>query len=182
MNKKIFLLIQLFLTNALFSQTTISQGQGQSQSQGQSQNIILSPSSQEPRVFVEEDNLHKHTKINLDDRSGDIAEAFEKLLYSKAPDERIFVVVDGISYDGVIDVEAMENGTLLLFTIENHSRRCYNKVFKTEEIDEFGIRERRNSHIRVHFPSSTKGKCSIGGSCGCGCEKCSAEIEENQEK
>jgi hypothetical protein len=70
------------------------------------------------------------------------------------PDSTIYAIVDGISYDHIVNVKTMPQKTLVMFTMQAYGAPVM-KVFKVEEIEEFGIRNTIKKAVRINFPSST---------------------------
>lgn len=82
-------------------------------------------------------------------RAMDLVDAFNKIK-ERFPEGRYFVVADGQSIDGIIDMEITEGETMLLLTIEYGSRQEI-RAIPVEDISSVGCRNTRKKRSSVRI-------------------------------
>lgn len=105
-----------------------------------------------PLIEIDAEDTENIIHIDAKARAIDYEEAFREL-YRQDPTAKIYAIVDGKSLDNIVNVQAMPEQTLVIFTIATR-HRTFQQVAKTEEIEEFGTRGSTRSKIMVHFPNS----------------------------
>ena len=90
-------------------------------------------------------------EVDVPCRAQDLEEAFA-LMQDKHPDCSYFAIVKGRSIERIVDVEAMSNGTMLMFTMI-HGLKEKTVLVKVEDVEEFGHRKGTRRHSPVQYPS-----------------------------
>lgn len=104
-----------------------------------------------PDTIVEVDAEDTENIVNIDmkARAADYEHAFRQLR-RQDPTAKIYAVIGGESLDNIINVQVMPEQTLVVFTTSSR-HRTFQKVAKTEEIEEFGTRGSARSKISLNF-------------------------------
>lgn len=90
-------------------------------------------------------------EVEVQARADDFVEAFRELK-KKYPDANIFAVIDGRSVDHISHMEVTGNGTLLLVTFLRRDHK-YSEVYKVEDVEQIGHRQRERTRSPVKYPA-----------------------------